>query len=135
MVAVLRCMECGNEYPLEETRFRCDCGGLLDVSHDLGSLRLSRGLFDGRSCECGPEPWRRSGVWRFRELVLPVDEDLIVSRPEGGTPLYRSPALARWVGLAWFAVKHEGENPTGSFKDRGMTVAVSKAVEEGAGKT
>lgn len=132
MVAVLRCMECGNEYPLEETRFRCDCGGLLDVSHDLGSLRLSRGLFDGRSCECGPEPWRRSGVWRFRELVLPVDEDLIVSRPEGGTPLYRSPALARWVGLAWFAVKHEGENPTGSFKDRGMTVGVTWAKAMGA---
>ncbi len=133
MAAVLRCMECGTEYPLEGMRYRCDCGGLLDVAHDLRSLAVSRELFDGRTCERGPEPWRRSGVWRFRELVLPVDGDLIVSRPEGDTPLYRSPTLARWVGLTWFAVKHEGENPTGSFKDRGMTVGVTWARAIGAG--
>ncbi len=125
MVAVLKCMECGAEYSLEETRFRCDCGGLLDVSHDLGALKVSRELFDGRMCPRGPEAWRRSGVWRFRELVLPVEGDLIISRPEGNTPLYRSPTVSRWVGLKEFMLKHEGENPTGSFKDRGMTVGVT----------
>ncbi len=127
MAAVLRCMECGTEYPLDEMRYRCDCGGLLDVAHDLPSLGISRELFDGRTGARGPEPWRRSGVWRFRELVLPVDGDLIVSRPEGDTPLYRNPVISRWVGLEGFALKHEGENPTGSFKDRGMTVGVTWA--------
>jgi len=123
----LRCMECGAEYPLAGTRYRCDCGGLMDVVHELASLAVSRELFDGRMWERGPEPWRRSGVWRFRELVLPVEESSLVSRPEGNTPLYRGPALSRVVGLEEFAVKHEGENPTGSFKDRGMTVGVTWA--------
>ena len=132
MAAVLRCMECGTEYSLVEIRYRCRCGGLLDVIHDLGSLRVSRELFEERKAGQGPEPWRRSGVWRFRELVLPVGSQLIVSRPEGNTPLYRSAALARWVGLEDFSVKHEGENPTGSFKDRGMTVGITWAKALGA---
>ncbi|MGY4707650.1 threonine synthase [Candidatus Bipolaricaulota sp. J31] len=132
MAAVLRCMECGAEYALDDVRYRCDCGGLLDVAHELSSPGVSRELFDGRVGERGPEPWRRSGVWRFRELVLPVDDDLIVSRPEGDTPLYRSPTLSRWVGLGEFVLKHEGENPTGSFKDRGMTVGVTWARALGA---
>lgn len=132
MAAALRCMECGAEYPLASFTYRCDCGGLLDVVHDLASLTVSRRLFEERGRDSGPEPWRRSGVWRFRELVLPVGPELIVSRPEGNTPLYRSSALARWVGLVDFAVKHEGENPTGSFKDRGMTVGITWAKAIGA---
>ena len=70
---------------------------------------------------------QRSGVWRFRELVLSATEDEIVSHPEGNTPLIERDAIARFVGVDSLLVKHEGHNPTGSFKDRGMTVAISQA--------
>jgi len=63
---------------------------------------------------------------------LPVPEDAIISRPEGNTPQYRSARLSKWVGLDDLALKHEGENPTGSFKDRGMTVGVTQATQLGA---
>jgi threonine synthase len=72
-----------------------------------------------------------SGVWRFRELLLP-GRGPVVTHPEGNTAQYRREAVARWVGLEDLALKHEGENPTGSFKDRGMTVAVTQAVRAGA---
>jgi len=73
------------------------------------------------------DPLDRSGVWRFRELILPIDPKHIVSKPEGNTNLYTADYVANWVGLDRLQLKHEGENPTGSFKDRGMTVAVSMA--------
>lgn len=125
----LRCMSCGAEYSPREIRYTCDCGGLLDVEHDPASLRaqVSKELFDSRLGELAP-PYA-SGVWRYRELILPVDEARIVprSRPEGNTNLYHSPRLSEWVGVENFYLKHEGENPTGSFKDRGMTVGVTQA--------
>jgi threonine synthase len=70
-----------------------------------------------------------SGVWRFRPLLPPIPTQFVVSRAEGNTPLYWDQRLTDYVGLAAgrFGVKHEGQNPTGSFKDRGMTVAVSHA--------
>jgi threonine synthase len=70
-------------------------------------------------------------VWRFRELVLPT-ADQVVSHPEGNTPLLRRPAVARWAGVDALLLKHEGHNPTGSFKDRGMTVGVTQARRVGA---
>ncbi|HYX49869.1 MAG TPA: threonine synthase, partial [Ktedonobacteraceae bacterium] len=80
-----------------------------------------------------------SGVWRYRELILPIPEQYIVSRPEGNTGLYavgkanssRHHAghrhIGHYAGLDYLFLKHEGENPTGSFKDRGMTVGVTMA--------
>ena len=123
----LQCMACGAHYPPDELRYVCDCGGLLDVTHDLAALResVSHELFDSRRGEWAL-PYS-SGVWRYRELILPVDEAAIVSRPEGNTPLYRSQRLSGWVGIDDLALKHEGENPSGSFKDRGMTVGVTQA--------
>lgn len=132
MTVQLRCARCGAVYPVHQVRYMCDCGGLLDVSHDLEALRpeVNRYLFDGR-LEGAPTPHVaptiNSGVWRYRELILPVTADAIVSRPEGNTPLYHHPRLSSWVGLDAFYLKHEGENPTGSFKDRGMTVGVTQA--------
>ena len=133
----LQCIRCHSSYPAHETRYLCECGGLLDVWHDLESLRpqVSRGLFDGRlSGAPGPRvaPTANSGVWRYREIILPATADAIVSRPEGNTPLYEHPRLSTWVGLDNFFLKHEGENPTGSFKDRGMTVGVTQAKLMGA---
>src|SRR3989454_3905154 len=68
-----------------------------------------------------------SGVWRYRELVLPEADDSLVSYPEGNTPLLARPAVAGWAGVPELLLKHEGHNPTGSFKDRGMTVGVTQA--------
>lgn len=68
----------------------------------------------------------RSGVWRFRELVLPGVEDP-VTHPEGNTPLLGRDSLRQWTGSTELLLKHEGYNPTGSFKDRGMTVGVTEA--------
>jgi len=123
----LVCVDCGASHPGLALRYRCACGGTLDVVHDLPALRdrISFELFDRRLAS--KERADRSGVWRFRELVLPLAPDEIVTKPEGNTNLYRSEPLASWVGIDDLAFKHEGENPTGSFKDRGMTVGISVA--------
>jgi threonine synthase len=74
-----------------------------------------------------------SGVWRYKELIHPeLSIDKIVTRPEGNTPIYTRKTLSQYSGLDELLLKHEGENPTGSFKDRGMTVGVTVANEIGA---
>ncbi|MAS33487.1 MAG: threonine synthase [Anaerolineaceae bacterium] len=129
MRSILQCMDCGRQYPVDQVAYTCEaCGGLLDVLHDMEMLKqtVSRATFDDRLGALQP-PFN-SGVWRYKELVNPdIDIDQIVSKPEGNTNLYRTPRLAEWVGLETFYLKHEGENPTGSFKDRGMTGGVTQA--------
>ncbi|MFW5692096.1 MAG: threonine synthase [Chloroflexota bacterium] len=129
MTSVLQCMDCQKTYPVDLVIYTCDaCGGLLDVQHDLESLRgrVSQKLFDERLGSL-KAPYN-SGVWRYKELVYPdLDDALIVSKPEGNTNLYHVPALAQWAGVDDLYLKHEGENPTGSFKDRGMTGGVTQA--------
>jgi len=114
----LQCIGCGKTYPLDEIRYTCDCGNLLSVERD--AITVSRDVFDAR--RAGRSPIDQSGVWRFREAVLDVGGD-VVTHPEGATRLYER-------GGIFF--KHEGENPTGSFKDRGMTVAMTQARRLGA---
>jgi len=117
----LRCISCGGEWSGNEIIYTCTkCGALLEVV--LPSLEE----MDGREVAA---KWsgRERTMWRYRE-VLPVDK-AVVSLREGGTPLYEASAAARWAGVKKLYVKFEGMNPTGSFKDRGMSVAVSKAVE------
>ncbi|GCE13204.1 threonine synthase [Tengunoibacter tsumagoiensis] len=175
----LRCVECASLYPAlvigQQPRYRCDCGGVLDVESQFrlpasqlnsstesevvpaGGLLLPtldtpsegavwRQLFDERVAT--PPIWPistdellldRSGVWRYRELILPVPEQFVVSRPEGNTSLYPvglencgagrtgHRQIGNYAGLERFFLKHEGENPTGSFKDRGMTTGVTMA--------
>jgi threonine synthase len=154
-------------------RYRCECGEVLDVEipfhlpaqstspagppasteRDITPLAGAawRQLFDERAAT--PPIWPlststllpdRSGVWRYRELILPAPTEAIISRPEGNTGLYpvglencdESRAghrqIGMFAGLERFFVKHEGENPTGSFKDRGMTVGVTMARLRGA---
>jgi len=133
-------------------RYRCDCGGVLDVelAPPTGAKGL-RQLFDERAS--APPTWPvntgnilpdHSGVWRYRELILPVPGQYIVSRPEGNTGLYPVGTencgtgrighrqIGSYAGLDHLFLKHEGENPTGSFKDRGMTVGVTMASLLGA---
>src|SRR5439155_379323 len=130
------CTSCGSEIPETDPHPRCPtCHGLLEVRHRApaqGGAAL-RATFDAR--------WgvRRgvlaSGVWRYREAVLPsVAAEDVLCYPEGNTPLLTSPAVARWAGTTGEALllKHEGQNPTGSFKDRGMTVGVTQARRIGA---
>jgi threonine synthase len=71
------------------------------------------------------------GVWKYRAFIPIFDDSKIVSLGEGGTPLMRCNHLSRELGLENLYVKFEGTNPTGSFKDRGMTVGVTKAMEFG----
>jgi threonine synthase len=123
-------MECGRRHDANRQILACpDCGGLLDADIDLGQ-RLTPADF---------APVKRSlddlsGVWRYRQLLPPIPAGSIVSRQEGHTPLYADQRLADYAGLASgsFSIKHEGHNPTGSFKDRGMTVGVSHAKHVGA---
>jgi threonine synthase len=115
----LQCIACGRHHDPGAVRYTCDCGGLLAVERQAGAL--DRATVDARRLSRAPAD--QSGVWRFREAVLDVDPALLVTHPEGGTRLYER------AGLLF---KHEGENPTGSFKDRGMTVAITQARRLGA---
>jgi threonine synthase len=77
-------------------------------------------------------PVDQSGVWRFRDLLPIVDNpDNVVTLREGNTPLYDLPRCAKAAGIDWLLAKHQGMNPTGSFKDTGMTAALSVAAERG----
>ncbi len=129
MSSILQCMNCGRQYPINEVIYTCEtCGGLLDVQHDFEALRstITRETFDRRLGTLDA-PYN-SGVWRYKELIYPdVDDAMIVSRPEGNTNLYHTPRLAEWAGVKTLYLKHEGENPTGSFKDRGMTGGLTQA--------
>lgn len=109
----LACIECDAVLaPFDDVVYTCDtCGGLLEVRYaQLPTLETDSGA--------------SSGVWRYESILPPVDG---VSLDEGGTPLYDVPTLADEIGVDQLAIKHEGMNPTGSFKDRGMTVGVGVA--------
>lgn len=125
------CDRCGQRFPDVSPMSRCPCGGLLALVHatpPLVGAQLAQLFADRRLSVHLPET---SGVWRFREMVLPGASD-IISHPEGNTPLLQRDAVARWCGMESLAMKHEGQNPTGSFKDRGMTVGVTQARRIGA---
>jgi threonine synthase len=131
VTSVQSCELCGHELAELDPAQGCgECGGLLAVRHhapDVTGAAL-RARFDGiRAAD--PDG---SGVWRFREIVLPGITSGIVTHPEGNTPLLRRAAIAAWTGVPALILKHEGHNPTGSFKDRGMTVGVSQAMRIGA---
>jgi threonine synthase len=117
----IKCFECGRPTKDEKLDACPTCGGLLNVEMDLSAMK-------GK----GPKQLRHAplGVWRYAPF-LPVEASKAVTLLEGGTPLYDCRALARDLGMDRLYVKYEGANPTGSFKDRGMTVGVSKAVELG----
>ncbi|HLJ81625.1 MAG TPA: threonine synthase [Ktedonobacterales bacterium] len=140
----LVCAACGATAPGDSTRFRCACGAPLDLAAETFPLQHAtpqhlRFQFAGRLAS-PPGESAASGVWRYRELVLPLAEEHIVSRQEGNTPIYSVGASERsgwrrigeYTGIEQLCLKHEGHNPTGSFKDRGMTVGISVARTLGA---
>lgn len=129
--ARFRCLgACGGEYPLTEVLVRCPtCDALLDVCHDETAWQARRAedwrtLLHARAISA--DPLDQSGVWAQREWVLPhlLPSD-IVSLGEGRTPLVTMPVLAKKLACAALHIKQCGHNPTGSFKDLGMTALVS----------
>jgi threonine synthase len=126
------CTACGNEMVETDPHPRCTaCSGLLEIHHRPPTLTAPELLHRFTERRGGAPGASASGVWRFREIVLP-SADAVVSYPEGNTPLLHRAALDRWSGVDHLLLKHEGHNPTGSFKDRGMTVGVTQARRIGA---
>jgi len=114
---MMKCISCGEEYDVNEIIYTCKkCDSTLEVVYNPD---ISKDIFN-----C-----RKSTMWKYKEF-LPVDESKIVTLEEGGTPFCRCQKLGDELGIDLY-VKVEGSNPTGSFKDRGMSVGITKAVELG----
>ena len=119
-----QCIECSQKFDRSERLYTCPrCGGLLEIELDLPALaeELARHPLQGPL-----------SVWKYGAFMPIEDRSKIVTLKEGGTPLYRCQRLAESLGIKELYVKYEGANPTGSFKDRGMTVGVTRALEYGA---
>ncbi len=116
----LVCVHCRASFPPDEVVYTCShCGHLLAVEYDLDALSPDRARMQRTPLS----------VWRYRDL-LPVRIEPVTLQ-EGGTPLYPLQRLGEEMGLSHLYAKHEGMNPSGSFKDRGMTVGVSMALQLG----
>lgn len=131
-----RCIaaNCQAEYEIDERLYVCSrCGGLLDVERIEEIVINPTSLCElWRERRASADVRDRSGVWRFREF-LPFDSDVsVVSLGEGNTPLYEAPRSANYCRIPQLKLKHQGNNPTGSFKDTGMTAAVTQAGKLGA---
>ena len=136
----LRCTGCGARIAGTDatSNFRCaQCGELYEVVYpwssdgaNLPNAGALRWLWQER--RSSTLPIDQSGVWRFRDL-LPIldDPSHAVTLREGNTPLYELPRCGKIAGVDWLLAKHQGMNPTGSFKDTGMTAALSVAAERG----
>ncbi len=129
-----RCIGCSAISDSAAQDFRCfQCGNLVEITNATWNLRNPTAL---------KSLWRErrsliadidlSGVWRFRELLpTPESTDSVISLREGNTPLYELPQASRSTGIERLFAKHQGMNPTGSFKDTGMTVASTFARQGG----
>jgi len=133
--AYLQCIEpaCGRRQDPKCDAHACAfCGGLLDVRYDFDAFdpeELRRTWLERRLSN---EPIDRSGVWRFRELIPFLEPGAqIVSLLEGSTPLVETRHAGEWAGPVRMAIKHQGNNPTGSFKDLGMTACITRASSRG----
>ena len=121
-VESLRCRECGQDYALE-ARFVCDnCFGPLEVTYDFSGLDAAE---TRRKIQAGPQ-----SIWRYADF-LPFERPPNTALAAGVTPLVRADRLAERLGLREVWVKNDAANPTHSFKDRVVTVAVAKAQELG----
>jgi threonine synthase len=131
-----RCIapECGGVFGIRERIYVCPrCGGPLEIEsrYELpGGPATLRRLWDVRSGSRDPRDL--SGVWRYRELLPFEDSAPFVTLFEGNTPLYDAWRCAEYCDLLGLRLKHQGCNPTGSFKDTGMTAAITQAVILGA---
>jgi len=133
----LRCIACGATPDSAAQDFRCTtCGDLLEfffpgwISAPLISDTAAlKALWLQR--RTSREELDQSGVWRFRELLPHISAEHAISLREGNTPLYHLARCARAIGIENLRAKHQGMNPTASFKDTGMTFAASSAHQGG----
>ncbi|MGA7412972.1 MAG: threonine synthase [Bryobacteraceae bacterium] len=129
--AALTCFEpnCRAQYPLTEVIYQCPrCGGLLEVAYDWNSADTDLWKRIWRARRMDNQPMNQSGVWRYREMMPFLDSaGDVVTLGEGNTPVLESTRAASYAGLDKITFKHQGFNPTGSFKDNGMTAGVTQA--------
>ena len=129
-----RCIACGDVRDTASQDFRCAaCGDLLEIAYpdwkDVDASELKSAWSGRRMSQSAID---LSGVWRFRELLPGLDDPQeAITLREGNTPLYELPQCARITGVPRLYAKHQGMNPTGSFKDTGMTVAATFARRAG----
>jgi threonine synthase len=127
---------CGRQYAIDEVRVACEaCGGLLDVRYDWDRLPVPKSLRDFEArWQNRRNPLDVSGVWRFRELLPFAPPEAIVTIGEGQTILQTCDNVGRYIGLrpGRLFLQYEGLNPSGSFKDNGMTAAATHARMVGA---
>ncbi len=126
MVTNLECALCSKTFEAGKVHNLCDCGGPLLVRYDLAKIRDS---WSRDSLPRGP-----NSMWRYAPVLPPQRPESVVSLGEGMTPLVRTSRLGKRIGATDVWVKDEGLNPTGSFKARGLSCAVSMAVELGIRK-
>jgi threonine synthase len=130
----LQCLDpqCGLQYPVRTVRSECDCGNLLDVRYEWPGFDAEAAKQTWAFRAMSRDPRDRSGVWRFREMIPFLPDDApVITLQEGNTPLLDAPRAADYAGLDFMAFKHQGFNPTGSFKDNGMTTGASQAAALG----
>ena len=131
MKAELSCFNpaCRAHFGIDEVLYNCPkCGALLEANYDFAAIEPSALKRTFRERRMSNQPLDQSGVWRYRELFPFVkDESHIVTLREGNTPLLPAPRAAEYGGLDSLTFKHQGFNPTGSFKDNGMTAGVAQA--------
>ena len=135
MPAELTCFEptCRTHFSVTEVLYNCTkCGGLLEATYSSWDLDPEALKSLWRARRVSNAPLDQSGVWRYREVIPFLETlDSVVSLREGNTPLLPGPAAARYGGLDRLEFKHQGFNPTGSFKDNGMTCGVAQALRLG----
>jgi threonine synthase len=120
---------CHSGYAITDVLYNCPkCGGLLEARYNFGTPNTQALKQTWRERRMSNAPLDQSGVWRYRELFPFVEDDRhIVTLREGNTPLLSGPRAASYGGLDHITFKHQGFNPTGSFKDNGMTGGVAQA--------
>jgi threonine synthase len=120
-ITYLECCHCLKRYPFQEIQTTCSCGYPLLVRYDL--QRIQREFKKELLKE------REGTLWRYEELLPVIDRKNIISLGEGFTPIIRMNQMEELFGLDQLFLKNEGQNPTGTFKDRGASVGVSKSKE------
>jgi len=131
----LRCSEadCPTTLPREYRGYLCPtCGNLLQAVVDPGPVPPERLREIWRERRASNRKLDSSGVWRFREFLPETPEEAVVTLFEGNVPLIPGQKTAAYAGVEHLWFKHLGWNPTGSFKDLGMTAAVTEARRQGA---